>query len=491
MADTRTPTQTALDTETPAQLPAAVRDFQENALLPLLKAVHRAEARLPHWEDRAAAGDAATAAERTRLLLEDGEIGKALAFLQDAVTMEALEPLEVHPFAMASAQIETAWTDWRERHALSENALPRTYPFAAEDRTQVQEVRHDTEDTPTGSRTINAEAPVTEPDPAEHARHPETAAPIPDAAPPLDLPSDQEAAELAAKREAEEREARALLAGKSPEDAPENDPQNAAEQADAAPGAERRASTQTDETRPEAQTQTTRTETPPFEPGKQDPESTSPQETHISGKNVTIRSAGFLTTLAQGFNQRRDIHLKSQEEKQKAQRQDAAREKFSDFTAAAHDLERQSEALLHHPVMEAVRQAAPKSLDHADAQQKALVGSIVSSNPEFQNQVQALQNQHTEVTRRFDALAPELDEIPAKERRAYTDIADLHMKKVEEHLQQIPDQKGGSIWERLKESFRAIGQRLGIIGPDLDLPRQVTAPVAAPAAVQTPRPRRH
>jgi hypothetical protein len=37
---------------------------------------------------------------------------------------------------------------------------------------------------------------------------------------------------------------------------------------------------------------------------KQGPESTSAQETHISGKNVTIRSAGFLATLAQGFNQR-------------------------------------------------------------------------------------------------------------------------------------------------------------------------------------------
>ncbi|MDA8246942.1 hypothetical protein [Acidithiobacillus sp.] len=37
---------------------------------------------------------------------------------------------------------------------------------------------------------------------------------------------------------------------------------------------------------------------------KPGPESTSAQETHISGKNVTIRSAGFLATLAQGFNQR-------------------------------------------------------------------------------------------------------------------------------------------------------------------------------------------
>ena len=574
MADIRIPAQAALDTEIPAQLSAAVRDFQENALLPLLEAVHRAEARLPHWEDRAAAGDAATATERTRLLLEDGEIGEALAFLQDAVALEALEPQEVHPFATASAQIETAWTDWRERHALSENALPRTYPFAAEDRTQVQEVRPDTEDTPTGSRTINTEALVTEPDIAEHARHPETEAPTPadraaaaglsawrpgkeasdeipsvesaqtnavrdpeisprrpqtgeeatvdknspepetadqilsgapleasptpateqepgskDAAPPLDLPSDQEAAELATKREAEEREARALLAGKSPDDAPENDTKNAAEQSDEEPEAELQASPQTDETRPEAQTQTTHTETPPSEPGKQDPESTSPQETHISGKNVTIRSAGFLATLARGFNQRRDMQLKSQEEKQKAQRQDAAREKFSDFTVAAHDLERLSEALLHHPVMEAVRQAAPKGLDQADAQQKALVGSIVNSNPAFQSQVQTLQNQHAEVTRRFDALAPELDEFPAKERRAYTDIADLHMKKAEERLQQIPDQKGDSIWERLKESFRAIGQHLGIIGPDLDVPRQVTTPAAAPA-VQTPRPGR-
>ncbi|MEB8535459.1 hypothetical protein [Acidithiobacillus ferriphilus] len=37
---------------------------------------------------------------------------------------------------------------------------------------------------------------------------------------------------------------------------------------------------------------------------KPGPESTSAQETHISDKNVTIRSAGFLATLAQGFNQR-------------------------------------------------------------------------------------------------------------------------------------------------------------------------------------------
>jgi hypothetical protein len=37
---------------------------------------------------------------------------------------------------------------------------------------------------------------------------------------------------------------------------------------------------------------------------KQGPEFTSAQETHVSGKNVTIRSAGVLATLAQGFNQR-------------------------------------------------------------------------------------------------------------------------------------------------------------------------------------------
>jgi len=37
---------------------------------------------------------------------------------------------------------------------------------------------------------------------------------------------------------------------------------------------------------------------------KQGPESTSAQETHISSKDVTIRSIGVLATLAQGFNQR-------------------------------------------------------------------------------------------------------------------------------------------------------------------------------------------
>ena len=44
MADTRTPAQSA-----------AIRDFTENDLLPLLDAVHHAEARLPQWVDRAAA----------------------------------------------------------------------------------------------------------------------------------------------------------------------------------------------------------------------------------------------------------------------------------------------------------------------------------------------------------------------------------------------------------------------------------------------------
>lgn len=483
MADTRTPAQTAMGTEIPAQWSAAVRDFQERYRTPLLDAIHRAETGLVQWTDRPATDTAASAAEGARLLLDDGEIGEALTRLREAAEREAQEPLAEHPFAEAATGMETAWAEWRERHGLPEDALPRTYPFTTEERAKV----------PGAISEANSMPPAMSEEEWAHLEQMQKTNPgQPDATvPPLDLPDDQEAAELAARRDAEEQEARVLLAGKSPEVASEKDTGNAVEQPEEALEAAHPTSPQTDALGQEGQAPTARRETLPAEPETRDPGSPSPQETHINGKNVTIRSAGFLTTLAQGFNQRRDLLLKSREEKQKAQRQDAAREKFSDFTATAHDLEHQSEALLHHPVMEAVRQAAPKGLDHADAQQKALVGSIVSSNPEFQSQVQALQNQHAEVTRRFDALEPELDEIPVKERRAYTDITDRHLKKAEEHLQQLPDQKGGSIWERLKESFRAIGQRLGITGPDLDVQRQVTTPPTAPAAVQTPRPGRH
>ncbi|WP_414040272.1 hypothetical protein ACJU26_14325 [Acidithiobacillus sp. M4-SHS-6] len=138
-----------------------------------------------------------------------------------------------------------------------------------------------------------------------------------------------------------------------------------------------------------------------------------------------------------------------------------------------------------------VRQAVPEGLDQADAGQKVLVGAIVRSSPDFQSRVEALKKQHAEVVRRFDALEPDLDEVPAREGRAYAAIADRHLKKAEAHLQQIPDPKGGSIWERLKGSFRAIGQKLGIIGPDLGVPAQRGTPTAAPVPIQALRTGRH
>ncbi|MGC9206478.1 hypothetical protein [Acidithiobacillus sp.] len=306
------------------------------------------------------------------------------------------------------------------------------------------------------------------------------------------MPSDQEAAALATQREAEEQAARSLLAGKSPETPQEDLPENTGESVEDA--------------QQEKQVDAPQADTPPVQPSMQpvqsslapaaadrdpqdEPDGSPSQETHIGGRNVTIRSPGLLTTLAQGFNQRRSLQLQSRAEKQKAQRLDAAREKFSDFTLATQALENQSAALLQHPVMEAVRQAAPNGLHQADAQQQALVGAIVRASPDFQAQVQALQNQHAETIRRFDVLAPEMEEIPDRERRAYADIAHRHLKKTEEHLEQVPDQKGNSLWERLRESFRAIGQRLGMIAPDAQI--QQVAPSVASAPMPAHRPGRH
>ena len=484
MADTRTPAQSA-----------AIRDFTENDLLPLLDAVHHAEARLPQWVDRAAAGEATTLAERTRLLLEDGEIAQAITFLEDAIALETAEPLEERPFAAAGARIAAAWENWRARHGLPEGAEPRTYPFggAGPDEDTGPAVSpaiglsdddfRDPETSP-GSREpwTDTQAP-----PEAGAPAPDVADPaLEDAPPALDLPCDQDAAELTAQREAEEQEVRLLLTGKSPEDKPDPAPDQAEEEPEGEPKPR-----QITEPVADMPPQPARSEQPTPEQEKQDPESPAPQETHLNANRVTIRSPGFLTTLAQGFNQRRDQRLKSRNEQLKAQRQDSARAKLSGFAAAAHDLKRQSEALLHHPVMDAVRQAVPKGLASADEGQKALVGTIVRSNLEFQREVVALQNQHAEVTRRFDALAPDLDDIPARERRAYGEIANKHLKKAEEHLQEIPDHKGNSLWERLKESLRAIGQRLGIVGPDAEAPNQKVTPVAIQTAAQTARPGRH
>lgn len=560
MADTRTPAQTAMVSEASSTFPEAARDFQENALLPLLEALHRAENALPQWEDRAAAGEATQAAEQARLLLEDGEIGEALAILQDPAEREAQEPLEEQPFASARKQIENVWADWRTRHGLDENALPRTYPFVSEhpdaqpegltqadgpengplgapdgaapngstesvltsdDRSSAPELSawrpdaapavettpkddfFDPELSPWQPRTNTQVEP--DPDPAgpgpadallsgqslaNETSSPEQVQSAPEGAPQLDLPSDQEAAALATLREAEEQAARSLLAGQSPEATPENLPENTSESVEDA--------------QQEKQVDAPQADTPPVQPPtqsapsslapatadqdqKNEPDGSPSQETHIGGRNVTIRSPGLLTTLAQGFNQRRSLQLQSRAEKQKAQRIDAAREKFSDFTLATQELEHQSAALLQHPVMEAVRQAAPNGLHQADAQQQALVGAIVRASPDFQAQVQALQNQHAETIRRFDVLAPEMEEIPDRERRAYADIANRHLKKTEEHLEQIPDQKGNSLWERLRESFRAIGQRLGMIAPDAQI--QQVAPATAPMPAH--RPGRH
>jgi len=538
--------------EASSTFPEAARDFQENALLPLLEALHRAENALPQWEDRAAAGAATRAAEQARLLLEDGEVGEALAILQDPADREAQEPLEEQPFAGARKQIENAWADWRTRHGLDESALPRSYPFASEhpdaqsegltqpdgaapngstesvltpdDRSSAAELStwrpdaapavettpkddfYDPELSPWKPQTSTQGEP--DPDPARpeqanallsgqslanETSRPEQTQSAPEGAPQLDLPNDQEAAALATQREAEEQAARSLLAGKSPEAPQEDLPENTGESVEDA--------------QQEKQVDAPQADTPPVQPSMQpaqfslapaaadrdpqdEPDGSPSQETHIGGRNVTIRSPGLLTTLAQGFNQRRSLQLQSRAEKQKAQRLDAAREKFSDFTLATQALENQSAALLQHPVMEAVRQAAPSGLHQADAQQQALVGAIVRASPDFQAQVQALQNQHAETIRRFDVLAPEMEEIPDRERHAYADIAHRHLKKTEEHLEQIPDQKGNSLWERLRESFRAIGQRLGMIAPDAQIQQQA-APGVASAPMPAHRPGRH
>ncbi|MDD2748798.1 hypothetical protein [Acidithiobacillus sp.] len=553
MADTRTPAQTAMISEASSTFPEAARDFQENALLPLLESIHRAENALPQWEDRAAAGAATRAAEQARLLLEDGEVGEALAILQDPAEREAQEPLEEQPFASARKQIENAWADWRTRHGLDESALPRSYPFASEhpdaqsegvtqakgpengplgepdgaapsgsteavltpdDRSTAAELSawrpdaapavettpkddfYDPELSPWKPQTSTQGEP--DPDPAgpepadallsgqslaNETSRPEQAQSAPEGAPQLDLPSDQEAAALATQREAEEQAARSLLAGKSPEATQEDLSENTGESLVDA--------------QQEKQVDAPQADTPPVQPSMQpapassapaaadrdpqdEPDGSPSQETHIGGRNVTIRSPGLLTTLAQGFNQRRSLQLQSRAEKQKAQRLDAAREKFSDFTLATQVLESQSAALLQHPVMEAVRQAAPNGLHQADTQQQALVGAIVRASPDFQTQVQALQNQHAETIRRFDVLAPEMEEIPDRERRAYADIAHRHLKKTEEYLGQIPDQKGNSLWERLRESFRAIGQRLGMIAPDAQIQQVALAAASMP-----------
>jgi hypothetical protein len=351
---------------------------------------------------------------------------------------------------------------------------PEISPWAPKNVTDKEGKGQATQPDPSGEQEM--------PQQASAEQRPEQAEKAP---PEIDLPNDQEAAALAAQREAEEKEAQQLLAGRS------LDPEEPTEAVAPPAAGESVAHSQANAMTPEGTPRQDQPEEKPLPQAKADPEE-KPKETpvveeqNLNANNMTIRSPGFLATLAQGFIQGHEERLSSKERQAAAKRQDAARAKYLDFTQAAHELERQSEAVLRHPVMDAVRQAAPDGLAKATDAQRQLVSSIVQSNPDFQRQLDSLQNGYDALVSKFDALSPDLEQIPAKERQAYGQIADRHLKKIEKNLQEIPDKKGSVIWQRLKESFRAIGQRLGLIAPDSVL-QQVTVPGPQSAPSMAPR----
>lgn len=533
MADTRTPVQSEV-----------IRDFLENNLPALFSALHTAEDSLPSWENREAAGTAKSLSEQARLFLDDGEVGNALDALGEVTPLEAAEMAamgaepETLLFALAAGKIKDALEDWRQGHGLDEEAQPRTYPTA-----ESEPLREEQEETAAPAPMMldsdreaapelsawrpDERATEMEPAPSVEYADPETTpwAPMNIAnkevesekvqssqperiqenekaqestrgqqaeeqgqePPALDMPNDQEAAALAGQRVAEEKEAQQLLAGKSLDaDKPTEPATPSNESEDKVLSQEEKQEAQQSPQRPE-RAENDKPLSPEKDSTEKPKETPVVEEQSINANNMTIRSPGFLTTLAQGFVQGREEHRAEKTATAQAKRQDAAREKYVGFTQAAHDLERQSESVLHHPVMDAVRQAAPDGLAKATDAQKQLVSSIVQSNPEFQQQVERLQNRHDALVSKFDALSPDLDQIPAKERQAYGQIADKHLKKIEKNLQEIPDKKGNDIWQRLKESFRAIGQRLGLVGPDMSVPRQTVAQGQQNAPAMAPR----
>lgn len=294
-------------------------------------------------------------------------------------------------------------------------------------------------------------------------------------APPLDLPDNQQAAALAAQRDAEEKALQAMVDPRPlPEDAP-NKPLPEAFAKDAEDPAP--------------------TPPPPAPSAQNDRPAASPTwssqapgqqpRAPVQAQTVVMRSPGLLAQIAQRLIPTKADHQAAESAKEQASQADKAREAFSALHEHLADLKTEGWKLSRHPMMDVVRKMSPDGLENATDQQKAAVAALLQKTPDLRKGLQQLQEYALKIERHVNAVQTQAHHLPEAERSSWASITGHRLRGVEESIRKLPDpESGGSLWDRVKSRLRRLGQWLGIVGLEqaVLVKQEVgTAPKPAPA----------
>ena len=310
-------------------------------------------------------------------------------------------------------------------------------------------------------------------------------------APPLDLPDDQQAAALAAQRDAEEKALQAMVDPRPlPEEAPdkplpEAPPRDAGDPAPTPPPG------------PAPATQNNRPAASPAgsgqAPGQQQPRAP------VQAQTVVMRSPGLLGQIAQRLIPTKADHQAAESAKEQASQADKAREAFSALHEHLADLKKEGWKLSQHPMMDVVRRMSPDGLEKATYQQKAAIAALLQKTPDLRKGLQRVQERALKIERHVDAVQTQAHHLQEDERRSWESITKHRLRAVEESIQKLPDpESGGSLWDRVKSGLQRLGQWLGIVGTEQAIVIKQgmgTAPsrahTEAPAASSAPLPGYH
>ncbi|MBU2857994.1 hypothetical protein HF289_14365 [Acidithiobacillus ferrooxidans] len=310
-------------------------------------------------------------------------------------------------------------------------------------------------------------------------------------APPLDLPDDQQAAALAAQRDAEEKALQAMVDPRPlPEDAP-NKPLSEALAKDAGDPSP---------TPPPGPAPTTQNNRPAASPtgSSQAPGQQQPRAP-VQAQTVVMRSPGLLAQIAQRLIPTKADHQAAESAKEQASQADKAREAFSALHEHLADLKTEGWKLSRHPMMDVVRKMSPDGLEKATDHQKTAIAALLQKTPDLRKRLQRLQEHALKIERHVDAVQTQAHHLPEAELSSWESITGHRLRGVEESIRKLPDpESGGPLWDRVKSGLRRLGQWLGIVGLEQAVlvkqevgaaPRP--APAEAPAAPSAPPPTYH
>ena len=310
-------------------------------------------------------------------------------------------------------------------------------------------------------------------------------------APPLDLPDDQQAAALAAQRDAEEKALQDMVDPRPlPEEAPDNP----------LPEALTKDAGDPERTQPFAPAPATQNNRPAASPagsgqipGQQQPRAP------VQAQTVVMRSPGLLAQIAQRLIPTKADHQAVESAREQATQADKAREAFSALHEHLADLKMEGWKLSRHPMMDVVRKMSPDGLEKATDQQKTVIAELLQKTPDLRKGLQRLQEHALKMERHVDAVQTQAHHLPEAERSSWESITKHHLRGVEESIWKLPDpESGGSLWDRVKSGLRRLGQWLGIVGTEQTVAvKQGTGSTPntvlseAPAAPSAPPPNYH